>query len=619
MTFGDALLRGVKPDPKLTLSEWADEYFYLSPESSATAGKWYSLPYQKGILDSMTDGDVEYITVMKSARVGYTKCLNIIVAACMAETPSNVMVVQPTIADAEGYSTSEITPMLRDVPCLQGLVADSRNRDNSNTMLRKNFTGGQLLLVGANSATGFRRVSVKVLLFDEVDGYPTSAGAEGDQIKLGIRRTEYFHDRKIVMGSTPTLKGYSRIESSFERSDKRRYFVPCPFCDEYQYLKWSNIEWPKGEPKKARYRCENKECDELIPHSKKRTMVERGEWRATAPFDGHAGFHIWAAYSFSPNATWGHLAVEFLEAKEGGIETMQTWVNTALGETWEDDATEGVDSHQLAERRESYDANEVLPDGVILITAGVDVQDDRLELEILGVGRGEETWSIDYLTIVGDGGADTTWKKLDEVLRRTYFTSGGVELGIAAACIDSGGHHTQSVYDFVRGKGSRRIYAIKGMASVGKPMVGRPSRTNKGKIPLIPLNTIAAKDLLYARLKLGDAGSGYCHFPMSYDDEYFAMLTAEKVATRYVKGVPKREYIQTRKRNEALDCRVYAMAALRLLNARLDRVAISVANKSGGKATATKKKKSKKTGKKPTRSPQSRRPKAGGFIDSWKT
>ncbi|QDP46580.1 MAG: putative terminase large subunit [Prokaryotic dsDNA virus sp.] len=561
----------------------------------------------------MSDSDVEYISVMKSARVGYTKCLNIIVASCMAETPSNVMVVQPTISDAEGYSTSEIMPMLRDVPCLQGLVADSKNRDNSNTMLRKNFSGGQLMLVGANSATGFRRVSVKVLCFDEVDGYPTTAGAEGDQIKLGIRRTEYFHDRKIIMGSTPTLKGYSRIEDSFERSDKRRYFVPCPFCDHYQYLQWSRIEWEKDKPKEAKYRCENEECDKLIPHSKKRKMVERGEWRATAPFDGHAGFHIWAAYSFSPNATWGHLAVEFLEAKESGVETLQTWVNTALGETWEDEANEGVDSHELANRKESYDASEVLPDGVVLITAGVDVQDDRLEVEILGIGRGEETWSLEYLTVIGDGGAESTWKELDEILRRTYVTPSGVELPITSACIDSGGHHTQSVYDFVRGKTARRIYAIKGMSSAGKPMVGRPSRTNKGKIPLIPLNTIAAKDLLFARLKLTEAGSGYCHFPSSYDDEYFAMLTAEKVATRYVKGVPKREYIQIRKRNEALDCRVYAMAALRLLNARLDKVAQSVARKSGGEVKAPKKKK-KRRYKKIT----SRRPKGGGFVDSWK-
>ena len=496
MTFAKALLRGMKPDPKLELSEWADKHFYLSPESAATPGKWYTLPYQKGMLDAVSDPEVEYISVMKSARVGYTKCLNIIVASCMAETPANVMVVQPTISDAEGYSTAEINPMLRDVPALKGLVADARLRDNSNTMTRKNFPGGQLMLVGANSATGFRRVSVKVLLFDEVDGYPPTAGSEGDQIKLGIRRTEYFHDRKIVLGSTPTLKGYSRIEESFERSDKRRYFVPCPKCEHMQTLKWSNIEWEKDKPETAKYRCENEECKELIPHSKKRRMVERGEWRATAPFSGHAGFHIWAAYSFSPNATWGDLAKEFVEAKAGGIETLQTWVNTVLGETWEDEATEGVEAEGLVLRRESYDATEELPQGVVLITAGVDVQDDRLELELLGVGKAEETWSLEYLTIVGDPGTPQVWKDLDKVLRRTYQTKGGVELGVASVCIDSGGHHTQSVYDFVRDKGRRRIYAIKGASHPGKPLVGRPTRSNKGKVPLIPLNTIAAKDLM---------------------------------------------------------------------------------------------------------------------------
>lgn len=626
MTYSGALLRGIRPDPKLSLSEWADEYFYLSPESAATPGKWYTLPYQKGILDAVTDPEVEFMSVMKSARVGYTKCLNIIVASCMAETPSNVMVVQPTIADAEGYSTAEIAPMLRDVPVLRGLVADARLRDNANTMTRKNFPGGQLMLVGANSATGFRRVSVKVLLFDEVDGYPPTAGSEGDQIKLGIRRTEYFHDRKIVLGSTPTLKGYSRIEASFERSDKRRYFVPCPECGEMQFLKWSRIEWEKGLPDTAKYRCENEECDVLIPHSKKRTMVERGEWRATAPFDGHAGFHIWAAYSFSPNATWGDLAREFLESKEGGVETLQTWVNTVLGETWEDEATEGVDSEGLVLRREPYDATEVLPSGVVLVVAGVDVQDDRLELEILGVGRGEETWSLEYLTILGDPGTPGVWKGLDEVLRRTYLTPTGVELTVAAACIDSGGHHTQSVYDFVRGKGARRVYAVKGASHPGKPLVGRATRTNKGKVPLIPLNTIAAKDLLFARLKLTEPGSGYCHFPHSYDDEYFAMLTSEKVTTRYTKGVPKREYVQTRKRNEALDCRVYAMAALRLLNARLERVAESVARRAEKVVPGEAKKKTKKTkkakgnkGKTARKSPRGRPPKGGGFATGWET
>ena len=615
MTYSASFKRGLRPDPKLSLSEWADENFFLSPESAANPGKWYTLPYQKGILDAVSDSEVEYVSVMKSARVGYTKCLNIIVAASMAETPSNVMVVQPTIGDAEGYSTAEIAPMLRDVPCLQGLVEDQKLRTNSNTMLRKNFPGGQLLLVGANSATGFRRVSVKTLLFDEVDGYPPSAGAEGDQIKLGVRRTEYFHDRKIVLGSTPTLRGYSRIEDWYERSDKRRYFVPCPKCGTFQTLRWSGIVWEAGRPETAKYRCENEECEELIPHSEKRKMVEQGVWRATAPFDGHAGFHIWAGYSFSPNATWGDLAREFLEAKEGGVETLQTWVNTVLGETWEDEATEGVEVGGLFLRREDYDATKVLPDGVLLIVAGVDVQDDRLELETVGVGLGEETWSLEYLTLVGDPGHEEVWNDLDEVLRRTYLTSDGVELGIASACIDSGGHHTQSVYDFVRDKGTRRVYAIKGASHPGKPLVGRPTRTNKGKVPLVPLNTIAAKDLLFARLKLLEAGSGYCHFPVRYDEEYFSMLVSERATTRYAKGVPRREYVRVHRRNEALDCRVYAMAAFRLLNARLERVEENLKRraKSGDKEESVlpEPSSSRGRGKKP------RKPK--GYVGKWDT
>lgn len=619
MTYALAVLRGIKPDPKLVLSDWADEHFYLSPESAATAGKWYCIPYQREILDVVSYPEVEYITVMKSARVGYTKCINIIVASSMAETPSNVMVVQPTLTDAEGYSTSEIMPMLRDVPKLNGLVADSKNRDNSNTMLRKVFRGGQLLIVGANSASGFRRVSIKVLIFDEVDGYPISAGAEGDQIKLGVKRTEYYHDRKIIMGSTPTLRGYSRIEKSFEQSDKRRYYVPCPECGTMQYLKWSQIQWPKGEPEKAEYRCENQDCDVLIPHSKKRSMVEAGKWIATAPFKGHAGFHIWAAYSYSPNATWGHIAKEFLEAKEGGVETLQTWVNTTLGETWEDEANEGLESEIIAQRREMYDASKVLPKGVLVITAGVDVQDDYFAIEILGVGYGEETWSLDYLTITGEASNEKIRRQLDNVLRRIYQTHDGVDMGISAVCVDTAGHHTDSVYDFVRDKTNRRIYGIVGRANKGKPLVSIPNRRNKGKVPLLTLNTIAGKDLLFSRLKLAESGHGYCHFPMSYDDEYFAMLVAEKVVTRYVKGVPKREYVQTRKRNEALDCRIYAMAAYRLLNARLDKVDANLKKKIGSAVDVKKiPGKKKTTTNKVTRRPTQRRPRKGGFVNSWK-
>jgi len=246
-----AALRVFRPPPKLTLSEWADTYAYLSAESSAEAGRWKTLHYQRGIMDAVTDPTVTRVTVMKSARIGYTKILNNIIGYHIHQDPCPIMVVQPTVEDAEGYSKDEIAPMLRDTPVLHNLVAESKAKVSTNTILKKTFPGGQLLMIGANSPRGFRRVSMRGVLFDEVDGYPLSAGAEGDQIKLGERRTEYYWNRKIVMGSTPTLTETSRIRRSYELSDMRRYYVPCPHCEHYQVLRWDNFRWEEGKPESS--------------------------------------------------------------------------------------------------------------------------------------------------------------------------------------------------------------------------------------------------------------------------------------------------------------------------------------------------------------------------------
>ena len=242
-----------KPPKKLSLSEWADEYAYLSAESSAEGGRWHTLPYQKAMMDAITDPKIEQVTVMKSARVGYSKILNHIIAYHIHQDPCGIMVVQPTIEDAAGYSKEEIAPMIRDTKVLTNLVSDAKTRDSNNTILQKQFPGGVLSLVGANSARGFRRVSRRIVLFDETDGYPASAGTEGDQIKLGIARTQYFWNRKIVAGSTPTIKDFSRIERLFEQSDQRRYYVPCPHCGHMQYLRWPNMRWQDDDPLTASY------------------------------------------------------------------------------------------------------------------------------------------------------------------------------------------------------------------------------------------------------------------------------------------------------------------------------------------------------------------------------
>ena len=587
--YAAAFRQGIKPEPRLSLSEWMEREFVLSSESSAVSGKIHLYPFQAGMADAITDPEVERVTIMKSARIGYTTMLKAAIGYHIDQAPCPVMVVQPTIADAEGFSQQEIAPMLRDTPALQGKIADPRSRDSGNTILRKNFPGGFLTIVGANSPTGFRRVTIRLLLMDELDGWPPSAGTEGDQEKLAERRTETFWNRKVVRGSTPTVKGASRIENSYLRGDQRQYFVPCPECGVFQLITWAKIKWKKDDPETAAMECEG--CRAAIPHSKKRWMLERGAWRATAvqrregnevlPEKGHASFRIWAGYSLNANASWADLAREFLAAKKDP-ESLKTFVNTVLGETWDADQGEGVAGEGLYARREEYESDP-LPEKVLVLTAGVDVQDDRIECEITGWGLGFESWSIDYHVLLGSPGLPDVWKQLEDVLTQSFTLPSGVELEVAAAAVDTGGHHTQAVYDWVRPRQVRRVYAIRGSSKPGLPIAGRP--TQKEKITLIPIGTEAAKDWIFSRLKIEAPGPGYCHFPSRYDEEYFAQLTAERAVIKFSSGVPRRSYRQIRPRNESLDARVYSLAALRLLNPNLEKIAESL----GRRAEETKK------------------------------
>lgn len=578
--LADAFFAALRPPPKLTLSRWADEHAVLSAESSAEAGRWHTIPYQRGIMDAITEPSIEMVSVMKSARVGYTKMLNHMIGYHVHQDPCSILVVQPTIEDAEGYSKEEIAPMLRDTPALLGLVSDAKSKDSNNTILSKMYPGGTLSIVGANSPRGFRRVSRRVVLFDEVDGYPQSAGAEGDPIKLGIRRSEYFWNRKIVAGSTPTVKDDSKIEKLFGQSDQRRYYVPCPQCGEMQYLRWGNLKWPEGEPHLAYFVCEKNGC--IMPHEKKRQMVERGEWRATAPGNGkHAGFHIWAAYSYSPNASWGALAAEFLEAK-GDAESLKTFVNTVLGELWEEEYSAKVGAETLRSRAETYEPGEA-PAGTLCLTAGVDVQDNRLAVKIKGWGRGEESWVVSYAEIYGDPARAEVWKQLDEVLFRSYRHASGGELKIMATAIDTGGHFTHEVYQYARARKAQRVLAIKGSSQRGKPAILRPKKvdvnfrgeTLKRGVELYTVGTDTIKTVIYSRLKLNAPGKGYTHFHAALPDSYFEGLTSERQLVRYVKGFPVREWVKKPgQRNEPLDCEVYSYAALQFLYMLYDRKTI---------------------------------------------
>jgi phage terminase large subunit GpA-like protein len=577
----------LQPPPKLSLSEWADQHFRLSAESAAEPGRWRTLPYQRGILDAITDPAVERVSVMKSARVGYTKCVNAAIAYFIHHDPCPILVVQPTVEDAEGYSKEEIAPMLRDVEVLAGLVQEASAKKSAQTILHKSFPGGVLSMVGANSGRGFRRVSRRVVIFDEVDGYPASAGAEGDPIKLGEKRSEYYWNRKLIAGSTPLVAGASRIEELFHAGDRRRYHVPCPQCGHADYLTFSEeserghfMRWDEGQPETAYFVCRANGC--IIEETSKRAMLEAGKWRAEGDFTGHASFHIWAAYSISPNATWGQIAAEFLEAKRLGPEKLRTFVNTALGETWKDRG-EAPDWERLYQRREPYAIGSV-PDGTIAVTAGVDVQKDRLMYEVVGWTADKESYSVEAGALWGDTSLDATWLQLDALLDRAFPGADGQDHRIAMLAVDSG-YNTQVVYGWARLHPMSRVIACKGVSGA-RMLVGAPSPvevTLRGKrlqrgYKVWPVGVDIAKSELYGWLRLGrgdggEAPAGYCHFP-EYGEEYFKQLTAEHLQTVVNRrtGRAKMEWrVIPNRENHYLDARILARAAVAVLG--IDRMA----------------------------------------------
>jgi len=551
-------------------------------------------------MDAISDPHIRDVVVMAGAQVGKTEALLNCVGYHIAHDPSPILCIQPTLDMAQAFSKDRLAPMLRDTPALRGKVKDPRSRDANNTTTHKVFPGGHISMVGANSAAGLASRPIRVVLCDEVDRYPASAGSEGDPIQLARKRSATFWNRKIVQVSTPTNKGASRIEASFEESDKRRFFVPCEDCGEHQTLKWSNVRWDKDEPETAHYVCD--ECGSVWDDGARYRAIRKGEWRATEEFKGIAGFHISGIYS--PWTPLADAVRDFLSAKKMP-ETLRVWTNVYLAESWEDQG-ERVDDYAIAERAEAF--GDALPEDIVLITAGIDVQNDRFEMEVVGWGREEESWSLDYKVIYGDPSTPQIWNDLDLALKQRFKTEDGRELDIRAACIDSGGHYTQAVYNFVRPREGRRIFAIKGMAGESRPIASRPTRNNIGKIRLFTLGVDNIKELIFSRLKITMQGAGFCHFPDDRPDEYFKQLAAsEKIVTKFHKGFPRREFVKTRTRNEALDCRVYAIGALAILNTNLntlaDRKAHQVAQPSNDAPKQS----------------QPRRPNTrGGFVNGWR-
>ena len=550
-------------------------------------------------MDACSDASIPEVVVMAGAQLGKTEALLNILGFHIAHDPCPILVMQPTLEMAQAFSKDRVAAgLVRSTPVLKGKIKDPRARDSGNTTLHKVFPGGALTIVGANSAAGLASRPVRILLADEVDRFPPSAGTEGDPIQLGRKRTTTFWNRKIIMVSTPTNKGASRIEEAFEQSDQRRYNVPCKHCEHFQVLKWANVQWVDSDPETAKYCCES--CGTLWSDSDRIWSIRNGQWVATKPYNGVAGFAINGMYS--PWIPLSEGVRDFLSVKKSP-EQLRVWTNTYLGETWEDQG-ETVDDWALAERREPLPN---IPDEVIVLTAGVDVQDNRLEITLLGHGLDEETWVLSHETLYGDPSTPQLWTALDSKLFAQFETESGRQIIIRSTCIDSGGHYTNSVYNYCKKHAGRRVFAIKGVGGEGKPMVGRPSKNNVGKCPLFPIGVHTVKDAIFGRLKIDTPGPAYVHFSDVLPDEYFKQLTAEKVVTRYHKGFQRREFVKTRVRNEALDCFVYAVGAYAIINVNVNALAARLEEQPKEKARA------------PERQTFVPRPaQKGGFVNSWR-
>lgn len=525
-------------------------------------------------MDAVSDPAILEIWVMKSAQVGYTEALNNVVGYHIDQDAAPMLMVQPTVEISEAWSKDRLAPMLRDTPSLRGRVKDVRTRDSGNTLLHKQFPGGHITIAGANAPSGLASRPIRITLFDEVDRFPVSAGTEGDPIALGKKRSTTFWNKKFLAGSTPTIKGASRIEAGFEGSDMRYYEVPCPKCHGMQRLIWAQVRWSDDNPAGAVYVCRH--CQFEIAHTHKREMLLAGKWVGSKPFNGIAGFHISELYS--PWVTWGEMAVAFLTARRMPS-TFQTWINTALGETWEEKG-EAVDGSSIKDRKEPYGADS-LPAGVLQLTLGVDVQDDRLEWQLNGWGKDEQCWIIEQYKAKGDPATNGVWDKLTEYRKRPFVVEDGRLLYIDATCIDSGGHFTQQAYKYGYKHRFERVFVIKGAAGLGRLIWPKNTGKAKGsKCDLYILGVDTAKDLLYQRLSkvLSARSPGYIHFPASVDDNWFDQLTSEQKFYKEVQG-RRVGFFRPKKMQapqEALDCWIYAYAAMLARALKLDDIAKAV-------------------------------------------
>lgn len=576
-------MANLKPPPDMLPSVWAEANLRI-PVGNAIPGQinFDNAPYQRGMIDVVKEPGIRRADYMMAAQTGKTTVIQSITGYFISHEPRSQILVQPTQGDVATFLETKLRPMLDANPTISNKMAKQRGRDGVNNSRIISYIGGWLMFSWAGSPKTLRGRSAPITQADEVDGM--DATTEGDPVELLAQRSATFGDQAIsIRSSTPTIKGESRIETGFEEGDQRRFYVACPHCEHPQYFRWPNVHWigrastgiddaeeDRGkdhEPATAAYACDS--CGALWSDGERIAAIRNADrlghgWKASKPFKGHASFH--GPEMLSTFRRLREIVQSYLDKL--AVDDLRSFVNVSLAETYEEKG-ERADPNSLLARREEYAAQ--VPAAALYLTCGVDMQMDRLELEVVGWGIGEESWSIDYVVLWGDPLGDEVWQELDDYLAQGFRHESGVLLPISATCLDTGGTsgYTQRAYEYARGKTGRRLFAIKGVPGWGRPIVEKPQRKQSGKnarkVDLFLVGTDEAKLVHMRRLANQIIGPGYCHFPAERDEDWFKQITAEKMVTRYIKGQPIREWFKPdRARNEGTDCRVYAIAAFKI-------------------------------------------------------
>lgn len=568
------IIQGMTPPKDMTISQWAEENRILAGEASASKGKWTNdrTPYLVEIMDKLSPQDpCSDVAFMKGSQIGGTECLINTALYYIKHAPCPIGLYQTTDDAATEFERQRLAPTFAAMHLDEYFSNDTAGC--------KEFPGGIFFLGSGGSASDLRSKPLQVILCDEISGWVKDCNGEGDPCDLVKRRTTNFPRKKRFWNSTPTVRGECRITEKFEMGDQREYNVPCPHCGCLHAWHWSGFVWDKDAdgnhlPYTVRYRCPH--CGEEYQEFHKTELLAAGEWRATNPGGAYPSYYLPAFYSPLGWYSWEEVVIDFLAA-QGDVQKMKVWTNNVEGRPWDPENEARRDYSDLELRKEDYVAE--VPDDVIVLTAGVDTQDDRLEVEVVGWGKGLESWSIGYWIIPGDPDRDKVWEDLDAVFDAEYRKADGTPYFVAAGLVDSGGHKTSSVYKYCAKREWRRIYASMGARGANKPVIGRPKRTNKSNVEgasVVEVGTDTVKDWFFNVLDFVDPGPGCCHFPNKeiYDKEHFKQLAESEVKKkRMSRGYVVHSYEKVRERNEALDCRVYARAAVNLVGIDVDKMA----------------------------------------------